>query len=95
MAYGLQVWDSSGNIILDTTDRVIRPIIALEGTVPANSFVSIPVPDMEPPSASTGYCGNNVSNTTGAPFILFLSGEIRISNSLNVSVFYNLRGHRI
>lgn len=44
MAYGLQVFDSSGNITLDTSDRLMRPVAQYVGTCPANSSVNLSVP---------------------------------------------------
>jgi hypothetical protein len=45
MSYGMRVWDASGNITLDVTDRITRFVTSITpGTIAANSTVSYSVP---------------------------------------------------
>jgi len=46
MAYGLNVWDASGNVRLDTTDREVRFVALYTGTTAGNSTTTITVSGM-------------------------------------------------
>jgi hypothetical protein len=43
MAYGLKVYDASGNVRLDTTDREFRYVADYSGLLAANSTVNVTV----------------------------------------------------
>ena len=46
MAYGLQIWDSSGNVRLDTSDRECRYVGFFTGSVSSSSSVAVTVSGM-------------------------------------------------
>ena len=48
MTYGLQIWDSSGNNILDVNDRLTRfhSSVYFENAIAANATLSINVPGL-------------------------------------------------
>ena len=43
MAYGLNVWDASGNVRLDTSDREFRYVAFYTGSVSASSSTNVSV----------------------------------------------------
>tara|TARA_R110000803_G_scaffold36738_1_gene78965 strand:+ start:1968 stop:2264 length:297 start_codon:yes stop_codon:yes gene_type:complete len=43
MAYGLQIWDSSSNVRLDTTDRLTRYVAFYTGTITGTNSVTLTV----------------------------------------------------
>ena len=46
MAYGLQIFNSSGQIRLDTTDRTVRMYASYTGTLTIGNIITISVPGM-------------------------------------------------
>lgn len=38
MSYGLQLWDSAGNLSLDTTSRLTRYVASFSGTIDARDY---------------------------------------------------------
>lgn len=47
MPYGLRIWDSSGNLTLDTTDRITRFVTSITpGSIAVNATVSYSVPGL-------------------------------------------------
>lgn len=44
MAYGLQVWNSAGVLVLSITDRLVRYHTTITGTVPTNGTINVSVP---------------------------------------------------
>jgi len=46
MAYGLRVWDSSGNVRVDTTDRQMRFVALYTGSTSGNATTTITVTGM-------------------------------------------------
>jgi hypothetical protein len=48
MSYGMRVWDASGNLTLDTTDRLTRFVTSITpGTIAPQATVSYSVPGIE------------------------------------------------
>jgi hypothetical protein len=91
MSYGLQTFDSSGNVILDGLDRIGRIVSIYTGTVPAGSspfwgYVNIVVP---------GYTADNtiVSNLSNQYLYVWdytTTDTIVIANPLSVATDFIL-----
>jgi len=78
MAYGLQIWDSSGNVRLDTSDRECRYVGFFTGSVGAGSSVTVTVSGM----ATDGTWGlNELAYSNFYVSVSMGSGQFVISNS--------------
>lgn len=63
MSYGLQTFDSSGNVILDSLDRIGRIVSIYTGTIPAGfspfmGYVNIVVPGYTADNTIMGLLSN-------------------------------------
>jgi hypothetical protein len=76
MAYGLQVWGSGGDIVLDTTYRISRIVHEQFCTIPANSTLSVSVPGIQPFSNWAVQC-QAYSSYLAPPQLLIISLEIQ------------------
>ena len=91
MSYGLQTFDSSGNVILDGLDRIGRIVSIYTGTVPVGSspfmgYVNIVVP---------GYTADNtiiglLSNQHLYVWDYTATDTIEIANPLSVATDFTL-----
>jgi hypothetical protein len=87
MPYGIRIWDASGNLTLDVTDRITRwnnTITLAANSIPINSFVDFSVPGV---TLDGTWFISAAFNTTSS-----LSGlmDIRITFLTNVVRFTNL-----
>lgn len=93
MAYGLNVWDASGNVRLDTSDREFRYVAFYTGSVSASSSTNVSVSGL----TNDGTWGLN--ETQGSNLFLELSigtNQFTVTNtdSFN-SGTYNVQVFRI
>ena len=93
MAYGLNVWDASGNVRLDTSDREFRYVAFYTGSVSASSSTNVSVSGL----TNNGTWGLN--ETQGSNLFLELSigtnqFTVTNTNSFN-SGTYNVQVFRI
>tara|TARA_R110000787_G_scaffold104873_1_gene212246 strand:- start:479 stop:760 length:282 start_codon:yes stop_codon:yes gene_type:complete len=93
MAYGLNVWDASGNVRLDTSDREFRYVAFYTGSVSASSSTNVSVSGL----TNDGTWGLN--ETQGSNLFLELSigtnqFTVTNTNSFN-SGTYNVQVFRI
>ena len=93
MAYGLQIWDASGNVRLDTSDREFRYVAFYTGSVSASSSTNVSVSGL----TNDGTWGLN--ETQGSNLFLELSigtnqFTVTNTNSFN-SGTYNVQVFRI
>lgn len=100
MPYGLRVWDSSGNLTLDTTDRITRFVTSITpGTIAANSTVSYSVPGIVAdgtwfivvyntfmPAANAFYSGIVLSITTNNINLYNSNSNANWTNGLNTRI---------
>ena len=84
MAHGLQVFDSSGNIILDTGDRITRVLAIFYITIPANSSAYVIVPNFINDGSSFIY----VNESQGHYYVG--NSTIKLRNFYNYSVSTSL-----
>jgi|TARA_R110000744_G_scaffold287339_1_gene398503 hypothetical protein len=78
MAYGLQIWDSSGNVRLDTSDRECRYVGFFTGSVGPSSSVTVTVSGM----ANDGTWGlNELAYSNFYVSVSMGSGQFVISNA--------------
>lgn len=78
MAYGLKIYDASGNIRLDTTDRECRFVGLYTGSVAASSTSNISVTGM----SNDGTWGiNELSYSNFYLSIAFTSSGFSVTNS--------------
>ena len=49
MSYGLRLWDASGKLKLSISDRLLRVIGTVSGTISQGQTVTIPIPANENP----------------------------------------------
>lgn len=93
MAYGLQIWDASGNVRLDTSDREFRYVAFYTGSVSANSSANVSVSGL----TNDGTWGLN--ETQGSNLFLELSigsNQFTVANtSSSNSGTYNVQVFRI
>ena len=68
MAYGIQLFDQYGNIILDTSDNTVRDLrlFAVESVTANGTFTGIPVTSTSIPLVTNN---NAVSASSAYPFI--------------------------
>ena len=93
MAYGLKVYDASGNVRLDTTDREFRYISFHTGTVSASSSVNVSVSGM----TNDGTWGLNETQGTNIDAEISMGTNqftVTNNNSFN-SATYNVQVFRI
>ena len=82
MSYGLRIWNSSGGLELDITDRITRFFAAYSYSIPAFGSVTVSIP---------GYSTDGTwffFLTTGAPQVRTenVSGGVRLTNVFNSSI---------
>ena len=78
MAYGLQIWDASGNVRLDTSDRECRYVGFFTGSVSSSSSVAVTVSGM----ATDGTWGlNELAYSNFYVSVSMGSGQFVISNA--------------
>tara|TARA_R110002153_G_scaffold105017_2_gene243219 strand:+ start:181 stop:462 length:282 start_codon:yes stop_codon:yes gene_type:complete len=93
MAYGLQIWDASGNVRMDTTDREVRFVAYYTGSTAANSSTTISVAGLSNDGTwglnDTAYGNVDASLSIG-------SGEFTHTNSNSFNaVNYSIQVFRI
>jgi hypothetical protein len=93
MAYGLKVYDASGNVRLDTTDRECRYVGFYTGSVASSSTSNIAVTGM----SNDGTWGiNELSYSNFFLSIAFTSSGFSVTNSNNSSAYtYKVQVFRI
>lgn len=90
MTQGLRVWNASGNLMLDVTDRISRYVGNFPFTIPANQrTVFIPIAGVEASSwfaYSPTFIGGNCIPTTGG-FNFEVLGASTTPRSGTIDVF--------
>ena len=95
MAYGIEVYDASGNPTLTISDRVGFFIAKLTGTVNANSSVSIPISGINPSTTKAIYesfASDPSSDFVFDPaYVLVGTNQVTVYNTINETADYYIK----